>query len=262
MPERDADVLICPCTIPVLLIQEATGGRAGQQPPSRHERSPAGRRLTPPHGSAPRTIPRWLLLLVALLGIAALGGAGAVGYAATQELSRQQSDLEAAQAELQSAKTDLASVQASVAEAQATHRQAADRLAALTRTFEAQTACVDARDADFRELDRISRLLNDNWNRTAEGSDFDKAAEARNDAINDALKGYNRAAYRRSLGQISSANSWLAKARAAEKLAAQKKTFMDGVLADVSDAATDIKSDLDELEARLDQTRVTCARTG
>jgi hypothetical protein len=213
----------------------------------------------PPRGFA---VPRWLLIVVAMLGVAGLGVAGATGFSATQELTRQQSALSAVQSEQQVADTDLAASRASLGDAQAAHQQASARLTDLGKVFAGQKACMDARTADFRELDRISLSLNDLWNRTAENSDFAKATEARIKALDDARKDYNEAAYRRSLGQISTANSWLSKAHAAEQTAAAKKTFMDGVLAEVDQDVAKVKADLDALETRLDETASTCAKTG
>jgi len=217
--------------------------------------------MTPPQGAA-RTVPRWVVYLAALVGLALVGSAGAVGYSASQELARQQANLSQAQAELATQKSDLASVQGSLAEARTTHAALVESVASVQTTLDGQTACVDARRADFDELDRISKLLNDNWNRTSEDSEFQGAKEARADALNDARDAYYQAALKRSLGQISSSNSWLSKARAYEKKADEKKVFMDSVLKAVDTTAGEIEAALNALQSTLEQTRATCARTG
>jgi chromosome segregation ATPase len=213
----------------------------------------------PPRGFL---VPRWVVIALAVIGVAGIGVAGAVGYSATQELARQQSDLASAQSDLQAASSELAATQASLSDAKTAHQQATTRLDDLTAKFAAQKACVDARRGDFGKLDEISIALNALWNRTAENSEFATAGEARSKAVNEAIKDYNQAAYRRSLGQISTANGLLAKARAAEKTAADKTSFMDGVLAEVDAGVAKAKADLDALQARLDATGATCAKTG
>ena len=206
----------------------------------------------------PRAVPRTAVIALAIAGLAILGIAVALGYSTSQQLVTQQAALAARQATLASVKSDAAVAQGSLDQAKKTHSSLDEDVAGLKTKVDGQTACIRAQQANLTELDRISGLLTDNFNRTSEKSEFEKAAETRADALGDALNAYYQAALAKARGDTATANSWLTKAIAYEKKADEKGAFQNSELKAVDASAKDIEAALTALEGQLDQTATTC----
>ncbi len=206
-------------------------------------------------------------LAAIIIGIVAVLLVGAIVWGATtaQTLGTTQSQLANTSQQLSGTTTDLTSSKAQVAQlssdkAELTSAnsglstdkihltsdkaQLTTKVAQLTDQVSKQTQCIAALNANATELQRISGLATTNFNRSAKGSAWAKADTA---AITDYYNAY-RAAFS---GQLSTANSWIAKGNAALKTKSAQVKVIDAATKVIDNAET-------ALSAALARSTTTC----
>ena len=202
-----------------------------------------------------------------VIGVLVVLAVGAVvwGVATTQTLTTTQSQLATANQQLAGTTADLTSSKAQVSQlgsdkgeltsvngqltsdkAQLTSDKAqlTATVAQLTDQVSKQTQCISALNANAAELQRISGLASTNFNRSAKGSAWAKADDA---ALTDYYNAY-RSAFS---GQLSTANSWIAKGNAAIKTKGAQVKIIDAATKKIEGAET-------ALGVALAQSATTC----
>ncbi|HET9520279.1 MAG TPA: hypothetical protein VFO73_04450 [Candidatus Limnocylindrales bacterium] len=222
--------------------------------------------LAVPGPVGPRRVGGRASLVAGLIGVLAIGGAGAFGYSLNQDLNTTRTTLETTRTDLAAVTADLGTASGSLGstttalEAARTDHAALDaKIADLSTEVADQTACVKLQTDALAELGRIERLQTDNFNRTTEGTAWAKADIARGKAIDAALDDYYQAYSKAFSGATATARSWAAKGKDAEaKMAAQEKIQAAEQKVVDANAAT-IAAALDALEQRLSSAESACA---
>lgn len=178
----------------------------------------------------------------------ALVGVGYWGYSNSQDLSRTRDELAATRSSLASEQGARA-----VAEGQARllrtqvdtltsqNDTMTSRNARLTSQVSAQGACIPALNADYAELQRIGDLQNANFNRTAKGSAWAKANDARQKAMNAAIDDYYEAYSAAFDGRYSAANTWITRGNAQMTKAGRLVKTMNAEIAKVDKSTKEIE---------------------
>ena len=115
-----------------------------------------------------------------------------------------------------------------------------------------------SRTAALEELSRISDLQTDNFNRTTEGSTWEKAEVKRNKAVSDALDAYYQAYSKAFDRNLSSARAWAAKGKEAVGVIAVQAKQQLAEFALIDRSAAEIETAIDALEQQLKTTEITC----
>lgn len=224
-------------------------------------------RATPPAAPGPRRLGGRAAILLAVLGVLAIGGVGTLGYSLTQDLTATRATLASTETDLGATKTTLGDTSASLDQTTATLTAAASQRTDLdeeVRTLSAQvadqSACLVLQRSALAELSRIEDLQTDNFNRTTEGSTWAKADLARGKAVSAALDDYYQA-YRKAFeGALSAARTWAAKGKDAEATidSQAKKQAAEMVIVDAS--AKEIEAAINALEVALATTETACEK--
>jgi hypothetical protein len=222
--------------------------------------------LAVPEPVGPRRVSGRVSLVAGLIGILAIGGGGAFGFSLNQDLNTTRTtlettrtDLAAVTADLETTSGSLGSTTTALGAARTDHAALDAKIADLSTEVADQTACVKLQTDALAELGRIERLQTDNFNRTTEGTAWEKADIARGKAIDAALDDYYQAYSKAFSGATSTARSWAAKGKDAEaKMAAQEK-IQAAEQKIVDENAATIAAALDALEQQLSSAASACA---
>jgi chromosome segregation ATPase len=199
------------------------------------------------------------------VALAAIAATGALGYSLDQDLAAARNSLTATTAKLGSTTGTLATTTTTLGDTTVTLAAATKeredletKVTELSAQVKTQTDCAARQSTAIGELSRLSNLQTDNFNRTAEKSKWEKADNAREKAITDALDGYYRAYSRAFQGSRSAARVEADKgAKAMTRInAEEKKMAAEQKIVDA--AAGDIEKALDALEAQLVELESTC----
>jgi len=218
-----------------------------------------------PPGPAPmlprpaRTLPRWLVILGALVLLASIGSVAAWGYTSIQELERQKSALASAKQDLAASQSELAGVNGSLATVRLTHSEAASRSASLTARVANQSACIDAQATAREAISSITQLQIDTFNLTTKNSVWAKAEIAREKALFRAAEDYYAAFKSAFLGSTSAAAASYRKGQAEVATANAQLKIQNDELATVSANNKTIMAALDAFTATLANATTTCA---
>jgi hypothetical protein len=205
-------------------------------------------------------------VLLAVLGVLAIGGSAALGYSLNQ-------DLTAARASLASTEGDLATTKSSLVDTNGTldatntslagakeERSGLDaQVSDLAAQVATQAQCVVLQTKALDELSRIEGLQTDNFNRSTENSTWAKAEVKRNKAVGEALNAYYQAYSKAFDRNLSSARAWAAKGKEALSVIAVQAKQQVAELALIDRSAAEIKVALDALEQQLKSTESACA---
>lgn len=212
-----------------------------------------------------RRVRRAPALIAGIVALATIAATGALGYSLDQDLAAARAGLTTTTATLGTTTTTLATTtttlgDTTVALAAATkEREGLEAtVTELSAQVKTQTDCAARQSTAIGELSRLSNLQTDNFNRTAEKSKWEKADNAREKAISDALGAYYRAYSRAFDGSRSAARVEADKgAKAVARInAEEKKMAVEQKIVDA--AADDIEKALDALEAQLVALESTC----
>lgn len=252
---------------------EPAGGQQGQSREVTSQTAPQepskGSSADTPSADAPkeRRISRRSALVAAMVALALAAGFGAWGYTLTTELGRERATLASTEAERVSTGTTLASTRQTMTDTQAELETATEsRLdreaveASLRGQVADSLACIDLQQEVLHETRAISELETDNFNRTAEDSDYEKAAVAREAAVTAVLDAYYEAYNHSFDGRAAAAREAGAEGDAARKtIAAHDKTLAtEQAAVDAGAAAVDER--LDKLNDLLAEAEATCAK--
>ena len=222
--------------------------------------------LAVPQPVGPRRVGGRAALVAGLIGVLAIGGAGASGYSLNQDLNSTRSTLDTTRTDLAAVVADLDTTSGSLGstttalEAARTDHAALDaKIAALSSEVADQTACVKLQTDALAELSRIEGLQTENFNRTTEGTAWAKADIARGKAIDAALDDYYQAYSKAFSGATSTARSWAAKGKDAEARMAAQEKLQAAEQKTVDEHAATIAAALDALELRLSSAESACA---
>ena len=231
---------------------EPETGAAPTQPP---DTDPSGGRRV---GRAPA-------LVAGVVALVAIAATAALGYSMDQDLAAARTNLTTTTAKLGTTTGTLATTTTTLGDTTVTLAAATKeregletKVTELSAQVKTQMDCAARQSTAIGELSRLSNLQTDNFNRTAEKSKWEKADNAREKAITDALDAYYRAYSRafegsRSVARVEADKGAKAMARinAEEKKMAAEQKIVDA-------AAGDIKDALDALEAQLVELESTC----
>jgi chromosome segregation ATPase len=221
----------------------------------------------PPAAPGPRRLNGRAAILLAVLGVLAIGGVSAFGYSLTQDLTATRATLASTETDLGATKSTLGDTSASLDKTTATLTAAASQrtdLEAQVRTLSAQvadqSACLVLQRSALADLSRIEDLQTDNFNKTTEGTTWAKADLARQKAVTAALDDYYQAYSKAFDRALSAARSWAAKGKDAEATidAQAKKQAAEIVIVDQS--AKEIAAAIDALEVALTTTETACEK--
>lgn len=203
--------------------------------------------------------------IVVALGLLAIGGTAVVGNGLSQDLAASRAQLTARTGEVATASGSLVDTTAKLDQttteltAAGTERKKAEStVAGLESQVATQTECVRLQAAALDELVRISELLTDNFNRTAEDSVYAKANVSREKALDSALDNYYLAYKNAFLGSTSAARGYADKGKTAENTITAQEKIQDKELAVVNAGAKVIEAAIDALETQLDAMESTC----
>jgi hypothetical protein len=211
------------------------------------------------HRRPVRTLPRWLVILGALVLLASIGGVAAWGYASIQELERQKSALASANQDLAASQSELAGVNGSLAAVRQTHSEATSTSASLTERVANQSACIDAQATAREAISSITDLQIDTFNLTTKNSVWAKAEIAREKALLRAADDYYAAYKSAFLGNTSAAAASYRKGQAEVATADAQLKIQNGELATVSANNKLIMVALDAFGAKLAKATTACA---
>jgi len=206
-----------------------------------------------------------LSAVIALLAILAIGGAAALGYSLSQDLTAVRSTLAATEGDLGTTKTTLTDTSGTLdattttlAGAKAERSKLDAEVVDLAAQVASQAECVILQKSALKELGVISGLQTDNFNRTTIGSTWSKSEDKRNKAASDALDAYYQAYSKAFDRNLSSARAWAAKGKEAVAILAvqAKQQAAEFDLIDRSAAA--IETAINKLEEQLKKTETTC----
>ena len=228
---------------------------------------PSVRLASPPEPAGPRRVGSGLSVIVGVLAIVAIGAVGAYGYSLDRDLGAARStlastvaDLDATTATLEDTDADLAATTTELSAATDERISLDGTIAELSAAVEDQTECVELQSAALDELARISDLQTDNFNRTAENSTWDKSAQKRANAVDDALDAYYEAYSKAFDGNLSSARGWAQKGKDAQTVIAAQATQQAAELALIDRSAAEIEAALDALEQQLASIERVCGQ--
>lgn len=217
----------------------------------------------PPDGR--RRVGRAPVAIVLALGLLAIGGTAVLGNGLSQDLAASRAQLAATTGEVATASASLVDTTAKLdettkelADAGTKRTQADTIVAGLEKQVATQTECVRLQAAALDELVRISDLLTDNFNRTAEDSAYAKANESREKALGSAIDNYYLAYKNAFLGSTSAARGYAAKGKTAEGTVTAQEKVQAKELAAVNAGAKVIEAAIDALEVQLDAMAATC----
>jgi chromosome segregation ATPase len=222
---------------------------------------------TPPAPPGPRRLGGRAAILLAVLGVLAIGGVGAFGYSLAQDLTATRATLATTETDLGATKTTLGDTSASLDQTTATLTATASQRTYLdeqVRTLSAQvadqSACLVLQRSALAELSRIEDLQTQNFNRTTEGSTWAKADLARGKAVTAALDDYYQAYSKAFDRALTAARTWAAKGKSAEATidSQAKKQAAEMVIVDSS--AKEIEAAIDALEVALATTETACEK--
>lgn len=203
--------------------------------------------------------------VVLALGLLAIGGTAVLGNGLSQDLAASRAQLAATSGEVATASTSLVDTTAKLDQtttkltAAGTERQKSEAtVAGLESQVATQTECVRLQAAALDELVRISDLLTDNFNRTAENSVYAKADASREKALDSALDNYYLAYKNAFLGSTSAARGYADKGKSAESTVTAQEKIQDKELAAVNAAAKETEAAINALETQLDAMASTC----
>ena len=228
---------------------------------------------TPPVTIAPqpeppgrRRVGRGLSVVIAVLGVLAIGGVAVLGYSLNQDLTSTRSTLATTEGDLGSTTTtldkttaDLGATTESLAAAKTERTDLDATVADLGAQVSQQTACVKLQTDALDELGRISDLQTANYNRTTRGSTWDEAEVKRNKAVSAALDAYYQAYSKAFDGNKSSARAWADKGQAAEDVIAAQAKQQLAEFALIDSKAKEIEAAINALAAKLTTAEATCA---
>ena len=206
--------------------------------------------------------------VAAVIGILALLGVGAVGYAgystnqdlqATRtSLATTETDLGSTRTQLEETTTTLATTEAELA-ARATERdELDDTIAELSGQVATQTACVSLQEEALAELIRISDLQTDNFNRTAENSAWATAEAKRGKNISVALDAFYEAYKSAFQGATGTAKGHSDRGKTAQTKIGEAEAQEVAELNLVDSKAAEILAAIDALEQHLTETESVC----
>ena len=178
--------------------------------------------------------------------------------AAGLELQRTNASLSRTSQDLSSARVDITSTRAELAKEQTRRGEFERRVGALEAQVGAQTQCIIALGRDRDELNRIAGLMSANFSRTARGSAFNVAADARDLALRNAAKSYYDAYSAAYDGYFSLASSYVTAGNAYLRTASDALTTMNAQVGRINAATGEIDSALAAFSARLGATNSTC----
>ena len=215
--------------------------------------------------SGPRRVRRTPALVAGVVALVAIAATAALGYSLDQDLAAARNRLTTTTAKLGSTTGTLATTTTTLGDATATLALASKEregleteVTELSAQVKTQMDCAARQSAAIGELSRLSNLQTDNFNRTAEKSNWDKTDDAREKAITNALDAYYRAYSRAFDGSRSAARVEADKgAKAVARInAEERKMAAEQKIVDA--AAGDIEKALDTLEAQLVALGSTC----
>jgi len=215
--------------------------------------------------SGRRRVRRAPALVVGVAALVAIAATVALGYSMDQDLAAARNSLTATTAKLGSTTGTLATTTTTLGDTTVTLAAASKeregletKVTELSTQVKTQIDCAARQSTAIGELSRLSNLQTDNFNRTAEKSKWEKADNAREKAISDALDAYYRAYSRAFDGSRSAARVEADKgAKAVARInAEEKKMATEQKIVDA--AADDIEKALDALEAQLVALESTC----
>jgi len=228
---------------------------------------------TPPVTIAPlpeppgrRKVGRGLSVIVAVLGVLAIGGVAVLGYSLNQDLTSTRSTLATTEGDLGSTTTtldkttaDLGATTDSLAAAKTERADLDATVADLGAQVSQQTACVKLQTDALDELGRISDLQTANYNRTTRGSTWDEAEVKRDKAVANGLDAYYQAYSKAFDGNKSAARAWADKGQAAEDVIAAQAKQQLAEFALIDSKAKEIEAAINALAAKLTTAEATCA---
>ena len=206
---------------------------------------------------------RGFLVPVIVAGlVVALVALGWVSYATLQDLARARDDLNAANVSLVTTRASLTSETSAHADASNQVTDLTGQVTQLKSTLSNQANCTTQLLNEVSELNRISDLQRQNYNRFAEKSKWAGANVARNTALNNALNDYFKA-YKAAFGkQYASANSWIATGNKQVSVANAKLSVMQGEVTAGNAATKTIGDALTALISSVAATQATCSAAG
>jgi cell division protein FtsB len=214
----------------------------------------------------PRKVSGRAAAIVVLVAIALIGVAAYLGYSLNQDLgstrstlASTQDDLESTDATLDETTADLATTTKSLADATAQRTDLDSQINELSGQVATQTECVTLQKAALLELVRISLLQTENFNRTTEGSSWDKAEKKRAGNITTALDQFYEAYSAAFKGSSGTAKAHSDKGKAAQTKIAEAEAQQVAELKVVDTKAAEIQAAIDALQEQLTTTETTCA---
>lgn len=252
----ETSLIETPSTTPSPPVPPALEPVAAEPPSLVLKREPADAR---------RRVGRAPVAIVLVLGLLAIGGTAVLGNGLSQDLAASRAQLTTTTGEVATASASLvdttAKLDATTAElaAAGTERTKADAIVAgLQAQVATQTECVRLQSAALDELVRISGLLTENFNRTADDSVYAKANMSREKALDAALDNYYLAYKNAFLGSTSAARGYADKGKTAESTITAQEKIQAKELVAVDAAAKTIEGAIEALEAQLDEMASTC----
>jgi chromosome segregation ATPase len=213
----------------------------------------------------PRRVGGRAAALVVVVAIALIGGVAYLGYTLNQDLGSTRStlsstevDLDSTNATLDETSASLASTSEKLADATAERTDLDAQITDLSGQVAIQTECVTLQKAALLELVRISLLQTENFNRTTEGSSWDKAEKKRAANITTALDEFYKAYSAAFQGSSGTAKAHSDKGKTAQAKIAEAEAQLVAELNVVDSKAAEIQAAIDALEKQLTTTEATC----
>jgi hypothetical protein len=216
-------------------------------------------------GPPPRRVAGRTVGLVGFSGIVLAAALGAWGVSATGDLEGVRTTTASTQIDLASVRTTLDTTSRSLEEAKAelatasTEREAREaEVPVLLVEVGSEVDCIAMYSEAVDELDRISGLEIDNFNRSGEDSVWQAAEDIRAKAMTTALDAYYKAYSDAMFGRTNAARTSVAKGKAAERTIAAQEKKQAVEIATIDRTAAEIETAIDALEARLVATDGAC----